>query len=129
MYSILLNKHTKSQILIYPLPEVEKNRLRIAARFLRQRGFKFDGQNNFYKEVSAVLDELDQTTRFELLDLVNWVAEYEEEEFKIFGQVSSRSRTMTKNTGIKKTNLFSKKPLLKPDRQALPRLTGINLKE
>lgn len=97
------------------LSEEEKLRLRVAASFLRQRGQRFDSHNNFYEAVASALDGLDQTARLELLDLVNWMFEYEQAELEIYGQVSSRSRTMKKHN-----NTVNRNPAHEPANRRLP---------
>lgn len=68
------------------------HRLRIAARFLRKRGCRFDG-SNFYDLVIRTIYELDQTAREYLRGLVDWVEKYEIAEREIFGE-PTRSRAL-----------------------------------
>lgn len=73
-----------------------KHRLRIAARFLRQAGNKFDG-DNFYGLVMAAIEKLDQETQLKLREWVNWIEEYEIEEQKLFGEPSRSRASKNKN--------------------------------
>jgi hypothetical protein len=67
-----------------PAPEREefneraRLRLRIAARFLRQRGCVFPKEGNFYSRVLAELDH--QADKDELRGLVDWIESYENAE-------------------------------------------------
>lgn len=73
-----------------------KHRLRIAARFLRQAGNKFDG-DNFYEQVITTISKLDQETQKKIRGWVDWVEEYENEEHKLFGKQSRSRASKTKN--------------------------------
>ena len=53
-----------------------KHRLRLAARFLRQPGHKFN-QGNFYNEVLRRIRTIDQSQAEKLRALSDWVEEYE----------------------------------------------------
>ena len=72
------------------LTDRAKHRLRIAARFLRQQGYRFDG-GNFYEWVIAAILKLDTATNEHLHVIVLWVEEYEIAERTIYGE-STRSR-------------------------------------
>ena len=67
-----------------------KHRLRIAARFLRQQGYRFDG-DNFYELVIATISKLDTATNEYLHGIVLWVEEYEMTESTAYGE-PTRSR-------------------------------------
>lgn len=73
-----------------------KHRLRIAARFLRQAGNKFDGEN-FYGLVMAAIEKLDQETQKNLRVWVDWIEEYEIAEHKLFGKQPRSRASKTKN--------------------------------
>jgi len=73
-----------------------KFRLRLAARFLRQAGNKFDG-DNFYELVMAAIEKLDQETQIKLHERVDWIEKYEIEEQKLFGKQSRSRASKTKN--------------------------------
>jgi len=62
-----------------------KHRLRIAARFLRQEGHRFDG-DNFYDEVINAIRSLNEKTQCELRGRVDWVEGYEVAELVIHGE-------------------------------------------
>ena len=53
-----------------------KHRLRVAARFMRQKGHRFDS-GDFYEMVIAVIMSLGTVAQEKLRDLVNWVEKYE----------------------------------------------------
>lgn len=57
----------------------QKMKLRIAARFLRQRGHKFEN-GNFYDAVYGALCRLEETEKVEMRELIDWVVSYEMEE-------------------------------------------------
>lgn len=79
-----------------------KHRLRLAARFLRQKGHRFDGAN-FYTTVIKAIGGLDQEVHEHLRGLVNWIEEYEISERKIFGEPTrSRARKRKNNAGRKR---------------------------
>ncbi len=50
--------------------------MRIAARFLRKTGYRFN-DGNFYEAVLAALDSLDEDQRLALQGQVDWLEEYE----------------------------------------------------
>lgn len=58
-----------------------KHRLKIAARFMRQKGMRFDS-GNFYDSVLAAIESLPSEERERMKELVNWVEEYELAERK-----------------------------------------------
>jgi hypothetical protein len=92
-----------------------KHRLRIAARFLRQRGFHFNG-DNFYLLVINSLIELDQETQAQLRGVVDWVEQYEIVELKIYGEPPrSRSRKSKPMLGMKR--ILGASPTQNPERQ------------
>lgn len=72
-----------------------KHRLRLAARFLRQTGNKFEG-DNFYEQVITSISKLDQETQKKIRGWVDWVEEYEIEERKLFGEQSRSRASKTK---------------------------------
>lgn len=76
--------------------ETEKNRLRIAARFLRQSGHKFDG-DNFYSMVISSINELSNIERERIRELVDWIEAYEVMEIQIYGESPPRSRARKSN--------------------------------
>lgn len=53
-----------------------KHRLRIAARFLRQAGQRFN-EGNFYDAVIRSIAQLNPSDRETLRELVDWVEEFE----------------------------------------------------
>lgn len=57
------------------LSERAKNRLKIAARFLRQDGHRFEGAN-FYESVMNVIESLPTDRKLKLRELVDWVEAY-----------------------------------------------------
>lgn len=67
-----------------------KHRLRIAARFMRQKGHRFDS-GDFYGMVIAVIMNLGTVAHEKLRDLVSWVEKYETTERAIYGK-PTRSR-------------------------------------
>ena len=72
------------------LTDRAKHRLRIAGRFLRQQGYRFDG-DNFYELVIAAMSKLDTATNEYLHGIVLWVEEYEIAESTTYGE-PTRSR-------------------------------------
>lgn len=79
-----------------------KHRLRIAARFLRQRGFRFDSAD-FYQQVIKTIAGLDQVSQEHLRGLVDWIEEYEISEREIFGEPArSRARKRKNYAGRKR---------------------------
>lgn len=56
------------------LSERAKNRLKLAANFLRKDGYKFD-DGNFYDLVLATIETLPKPEKERLLGLVDWVEE------------------------------------------------------
>jgi len=72
------------------LTDRAKHRLRIAGRFLRQQGYRFDG-DNFYELVIAAISKLDTATNEHLHGIVLWVEEYEMTERTTYGE-PTRSR-------------------------------------
>jgi len=75
------------------------HRLRIAARFLRKEGCRFDG-SNFYDLVTHTIYELDQTAREYLRGLVDWVEQYEIFEREVYGEPTrSRARKIKTKSG------------------------------
>lgn len=71
-----------------------KHRLRIAARFMRQKGHRFDS-GDFYGMVIAVIMNLGTVAHEKLRDLVSWVEKYETTELAIYGK-PTRSRARKK---------------------------------
>lgn len=57
----------------------EKMRLRIAAGFLRKRGFNFV-EGNFYDSVHAALCSMTTEERIEMDGLIDWVLDYQQAE-------------------------------------------------
>ena len=72
------------------LTDRAKHRLRIAGRFLRQQGYRFDG-GNFYELVIAAISKLDTATNEHLHVIALWVEEYEIAERTTYGE-PTRSR-------------------------------------
>jgi hypothetical protein len=72
------------------LTDSAKHRLRIAGRFLRQQGNRFDG-GNFYELVIAAISKLDTARNEHLHGIVLWVEEYEMTERTTYGE-PTRSR-------------------------------------
>jgi len=72
------------------LTDMTKHRLRIAGRFLRQQGYRFDG-DNFYELVIATISKLDTATNEHLHGIALWVEEYEIAERTTYGK-PTRSR-------------------------------------
>jgi hypothetical protein len=72
------------------LTDKEKHCLRIAARFLRQQEYRFDG-NNFYELVIAAISKLDTATNEYLHGIVLWAEAYEIAERTLYGE-PTRSR-------------------------------------
>lgn len=56
------------------LSDRAKNRLKLAANFLRKDGHKFDG-SNFYDAVLAIIESLPPAEKERLSGLVDWVEE------------------------------------------------------
>ena len=79
----------------------EKHRMRVAAKFLRQHGYKFNGTENFYDAVFSVLELLDPVTRSQIDEVTDWVKDYENEEMAIYGTISSRSHAKRKSKTVK----------------------------
>jgi hypothetical protein len=78
------------------LTDRAKHRLRIAVKFLRQRGYRFDG-DNFYELVIAAISKLDTATNDRLHGIVLWVEEYEMTERTTYGEPTrSRARKIKK---------------------------------
>jgi len=78
------------------LTDRAKHRLRIAGRFLRQQGYRFDG-GNFYEVVIAAISKLDTATNEHLHGIVLWVEEYEIAERMAYGEPTrSRARKRKK---------------------------------
>ncbi len=73
------------------LSERAKHRLRLAARFLRLEGQRFN-KGEFYPEVLGCITTLNLMQQERLRELVDWMEEYEIEEQKWFGK-PTRSRT------------------------------------
>lgn len=73
------------------LNERAKHRLRLAARFLRLEGQRFN-KGEFYAEVLDCIKSLNLMQQERLRGLVDWMEEYEIEEQKWFGK-PTRSRT------------------------------------
>lgn len=69
-----------------------KHRLRIAARFLRQSGQRFDG-DNFYSTVINSIAKLRKNEQQRLRELVDWLETYELMELQIYGEPPQRSRS------------------------------------
>lgn len=79
-----------------------KYRLRLAARFLRQEGHRFDGAN-FYTMVIKAISGLDQEAHEHLRGLIDWIEEYEISEREIFWEPArSRARKRKNNAGRKR---------------------------
>ena len=80
-----------------------KHRLRIAARFLRIQGYRFtDGY--FYRSVIYTLQKLNEESRGQIRDLVDWLEKYELSEIEHWGKSRSLPRPQTKTmTGNKRT--------------------------
>ncbi len=81
-----------------PLSDRAKHRLRIAARLMRQEGYRFD-DGEFYEAVLSRIVSLDCSQQRRLRDLVDWLEEYEIAEREIHGEPTrSRARkTKTKS--------------------------------
>lgn len=73
-----------------PLSERAKKRLRIAAGFLRARGFDFPKEGDFYGSVLRALAE--QSDKDELRELVDWVEQYDDAEASHAPSGGSRPR-------------------------------------
>lgn len=60
------------------LSERAKQRLRIAAGFLRSSGYKLDfPRNQFYEEIQEMLNNLTPEYQSTLKELVDWVEQYD----------------------------------------------------
>lgn len=73
------------------ISERGKHRLRIAARFLRQSGQRFEG-DNFYSMVIKSISKLNPEEQDRLRSLADWLEEYEQTELKLYGEPPQRSR-------------------------------------
>jgi len=81
------------------ISEKGKHRLRIAARFLRQEGHRFDS-DDFYKEVINAIRSLNEKAQCELRVRVDWVEGYEVAELAIHGEPPrSRARKIKIKSG------------------------------
>ena len=78
------------------LSERAKHRLRLAARFLRLEGQRFN-KGEFYPEVLGCITTLNLMQQERLRELVDWMEEYEIEEKKLFGEPSRSRASKTKN--------------------------------
>lgn len=58
------------------ISERGKRRLRIAARFLRKEGHRFNSEN-FYEAVLAAIKNLDEDKQLALQEQIDWLEEYE----------------------------------------------------
>lgn len=79
-----------------PLSERAKHRLRIAARFMRQEGYRFV-DSGFYEEVLGRIASLDEGQQMRLRNLVDWIEAYEIAELEIYGE-PTRSRARKSKT-------------------------------
>jgi len=82
------------------LTERAKHRLRLAARFLRREGQRFN-KGEFYEEVLSCINTLNLMQQEQLRGFVDWMEEYEIEEQKWF---SKPTRSRTSKTKIKFCN-------------------------
>lgn len=73
------------------ISERGKHRLRIAARFLRQSGMRFEGEN-FYSMVIDSISKLSQDEQVGLRGLIDWLEGYELMELRIYAETPHRSR-------------------------------------
>lgn len=78
------------------ISERGKHRLRIAARFLRLGGHRFN-DGNFYASVIHTINQLDGKTCDELHLRINWAEAYELAEIKHWGR-HERSRARKNKT-------------------------------
>jgi len=58
------------------ISERGKRRLRIAARFLRKEGYRFNSEN-FYEAVLAAIRTQNEDKRLALQEQIDWLEEYE----------------------------------------------------
>ena len=81
------------------LTDRAKHRLRIAGRFLRQQGHRFDG-SNFYDAIMSIINGIDLAGQAHLRGLVDWIEGYEIAERAIYGEPPSRSRSRKSKIGF-----------------------------
>lgn len=82
-----------------PFNERAKHRLRIAARFMRQRGHRFD-DGEFYEKVMNRIGGLNKEQQMQLRNLVDWIEAYEITEREIHDeQTRSRARKTKTRSG------------------------------
>ncbi len=86
------------KIFMNAMNERAKHRLRLAARFLRLEGQRFNN-GEFYAEVLDCIKSLNLMRQERLRGLVSWMEEYEIEEQKLFGE-PSRSRAPKKQKQV-----------------------------
>lgn len=79
------------------LSDRAKHRLRLAAKFMRRTGCKFDS-GNFYWMVIEAIGKLNEQERRWLQGCVDWLEEYELAEIKHWGGRHGRSRAHKSKT-------------------------------
>lgn len=92
------------------LTDRAKHRLRIAARFMRQKGSQFDG-GNFYDLVIKSIAQLDIAPQEHLRELVEWIEGYEIAERHTYGEPQrSRLRKCKPKLGMRLGSVSDAKP-------------------
>ncbi len=100
-FSLAIQKVSCSNPAMTNFSERAKHRLRIASRFLRRAGFRFE-DGNFFDSVLATIQQLTAEKKDKLRSLVDWVEAYELAECEDLNGMGAPAPTKTKAKSAKR---------------------------